>query len=1216
VTFWRDDEGNCDRFEALIAARHDAALAPAAESLLVRHLASCEGCRSIDRTMSPPADAAGDRAQLPEIDLGNYALGREVARGGMGRILAARDLRIGRPVAVKELLGQSPGLAARFEREARVTARLQHPGIVPIYEIGRWPDGTPFYSMRMVEGQTLRDAIADAKSLTARLALLPAVIAATEAVAFAHDKRVIHRDLTPMNVLVGAYGETVVIDWGLAKDLTADPEAELAMGGAEADGLTQYGIVLGTAAYMPPEQARGEPVDERADVYALGALLYHLLAGAPPYREKGDELLAAVRAGPPVPLEAITRGTPSDLISIVTKAMARRADDRYPSALELAAELGRFRTGRMVVAHAYTRGERFARFVRRHRALLGAGTFALIALVTIGGLALRNVVRSRADAQASVVKLLEREGVSEMFGGNSHRGLAYLAEAYVRGDRSRALSFIIGAILDNVPPADATLLDCGGDVRAITFSPDGAWVAAACNARMRVWNHGSRAVAFTIEDAGVNHHLVYSHDGAMIVSFGAEGVVRGYDGRTGAPRLTLRHDGVSFAAFAADGEILVTVGHDGWARIWNARKGVELRSIRAAEPSRSVHAALSHDGRQLVTVAADGIGATWDVATGAVRARFEHGAAVGSLAVTSDGSLAVTCSNDQHKVWDLRAGGRLVRELTGAISASLSCEIDRDGARLLALEQGGGARLWRLRDGVMFGDLWDSTATLAVQFSPDGQRVVRVAGNGAVRVNHARSQAALGAYDSQGGRVATFSPRDGSIAVARGDGRICLWPDTNGALLGAFGLAPGERFVAVSPSGADALVADTHNALALRRVIGGRTPAPPLTIGSLREPAVLRGALVAVSPGGDIRRVDLVTGISIALPLPPLPLELKSDLRSERVVATYRDRPAWLWDARSGARALADAEHAVVADDGRAVALISAATPPCIWTSGPCHPLQAAAGSRVVAVTPLHVITAADHADTIRATIFELAGRRVADIDGLLAMPTVDPQGRYLTTIRPRGTEVWRLADGARTQVIDHPLQSAQVDPSGTLIVGIEVGRDYVSLFDTSDGRMIGSQPTAEYAPDKIASTVRWSPAGDRLVTVSNMIAVWRVNTTIDSARLMHALRETVPWRVEGGRLRAIRSRLRGAVTRNGAIVPGATVKLFGRRRDLAVEPGSRLEPVAMIEVERIETDEAGRYAFEDLAVGLYSLQVDGTAERFILEPSTGEVVKDVVLAR
>jgi hypothetical protein len=131
-----------------VAARDKAPLSGPAAHLLDEHLAQCDGRRSIVTTMASLSDGR-DHSSVPAVDTAAYALGREVARGGMGRILSARDLRIGRPVAVKELLRL--GSATRFEREARVTARLQHPGIVPIYEIGRWPDGTPFYSMRMVE---------------------------------------------------------------------------------------------------------------------------------------------------------------------------------------------------------------------------------------------------------------------------------------------------------------------------------------------------------------------------------------------------------------------------------------------------------------------------------------------------------------------------------------------------------------------------------------------------------------------------------------------------------------------------------------------------------------------------------------------------------------------------------------------------------------------------------------------------------------------------------------------------------------------------------------------------------------------------------------------------------------------------------------------------------------------------------------------------------
>ncbi|CAN5758367.1 hypothetical protein BH11MYX3_BH11MYX3_28680 [soil metagenome] len=194
--------------------------------------------------------------------------------------------------------------------------------------------------MRMVEGHTLLEAIEAATTLATRLALLPAVIAATEAVAFAHAQRVIHRDLTPSNVLVGAYGETVVIDWGLAKDLTegAGDHEEDPGGSAEgsSENLTGVGAVIGTASYMPPEQAHAVPVDERADVYALGSILYHLLAGVPPYRAKSTrELLRDVRTGPPPPISELAPAAPRDLLSIVTKAMARDPDARYPSAREL-----------------------------------------------------------------------------------------------------------------------------------------------------------------------------------------------------------------------------------------------------------------------------------------------------------------------------------------------------------------------------------------------------------------------------------------------------------------------------------------------------------------------------------------------------------------------------------------------------------------------------------------------------------------------------------------------------------------------------------------------------------------------------------------------------------------------------------------------------------------------------------------------------------------
>jgi hypothetical protein len=249
----------------------------------------------------------------------------------------------------------------------------------------------------------LREAIAAKETLDARLALLPAVIAAADAVAFAHSKRIIHRDLTPNNVLVGAHGETVVIDWGLAKDLTDRSEEEpLAHSAPGSDGdLTSVGAVIGTAAYMPPEQAAGAKVDERADVYAIGAMLYHLLAGVRPYHGAGgSEVLKEVLAGPPRPIRDIAAGAPSDLVTIVSKAMAQHPDDRYPSARELADDLKRFQTGQLVASHHYTMMQLLRRWLHRYRTAVSIATVLVTILVVGSVLAVQRILRERRNAEA------------------------------------------------------------------------------------------------------------------------------------------------------------------------------------------------------------------------------------------------------------------------------------------------------------------------------------------------------------------------------------------------------------------------------------------------------------------------------------------------------------------------------------------------------------------------------------------------------------------------------------------------------------------------------------------------------------------------------------------------------------------------------------------------------------------------------------------------
>ena len=312
-----------------------------------------------------------------------YSVKGEVARGGMGAILEVWDEDLGRSLAMKVALGAAPVEAgkrsppanaralARFLEEAQVTGQLDHPGIVPVHELGLDREGRVFFTMRMVKGRDLSaifELVRHAVDGWTETRALGALLKACEAMSYAHSSGVVHRDLKPANVMVGRYGEVYVMDWGLARargrrgaDAASAPDR--ARTGAEersgSEGLlaTRQGDILGTPAYMAPEQAAGrlEEVDERSDVYSMGAMLYELLAGRAPYcgaeRTPPLALVARVLAGPPEPLHELAPGAPAELIAICDKAMARAAAERYRDMGELGEDLRAFLVGRVVRAY-------------------------------------------------------------------------------------------------------------------------------------------------------------------------------------------------------------------------------------------------------------------------------------------------------------------------------------------------------------------------------------------------------------------------------------------------------------------------------------------------------------------------------------------------------------------------------------------------------------------------------------------------------------------------------------------------------------------------------------------------------------------------------------------------------------------------------------------------------------------------------------------------
>jgi len=506
---------------------------------------------------TPPHLSDDNRSQLdalPIDDPDRYSLVGEHARGGLGRIVRAVDTRLRRTVAVKELLKKNDTAEALFVREALITARLQHPGIVPVIEAGRWPNGEPYYVMKLVEGRSLKELIGEARTLPDRLALLPNVIAVAEAVGYAHSQDVIHRDLKPANVVVGEFGETVVVDWGLARDGRRDlgiqvadetlarvPRSGPATGSSSA--ATVSGRVIGTPQYMAPEQARGETVDARADVYSTGALLYEVLAGVAPYAGgDADTILTKVVAGPPIPLADQQPDVPTDLLAIVAKAMARDPADRYPTGKELAEDLKRFQTGQLVTAQQYGTMELVRRWILRHRgpvavAAIGA---AIVLLVAIG--MVRRVVDERNAARHERANAVAAQRDAEER-SNAMRTLQ--AESSVRRDPTAAVAWL------KQLPIDAAN---AGTAASILEESLAAGVARHV-LRERDWIYG----------------VAFSPDGARLSTASKDGYVRLYDLSRVPPAVTVLGEhpgGVAMSVFTPDGGSLVTGGSDGRVLLW------------------------------------------------------------------------------------------------------------------------------------------------------------------------------------------------------------------------------------------------------------------------------------------------------------------------------------------------------------------------------------------------------------------------------------------------------------------------------------------------------------------------------------------------------------------------------------------------------------------------------------------------------------------------
>jgi len=747
--------------------------------------------READRV--PPAEPAV-RPIAASDDPERYESVGEHARGGLGRIMRAVDKRLGRTVAVKELLRRNTSNETRFMREALITARLEHPGIVPVHEAGHWPNGDPYYVMKLVEGRTLKELIAERTTMRDRLGLLPHLIAVADAVGYAHSEGVIHRDIKPSNVIVGAFGETMVVDWGLARDRKQDlPDADLCMidsdlsaSGSGSHVSTVSGKVIGTPAYMSPEQARGEIVDERGDVYAIGTVLYELLAGAAPHADTTPQAtLERVLAGPPKPVDCAVAHVPGELGTIVAKAMARNPVDRYPNATALAEDLRRFSTGKLVSAHSYSTWAILRKKLAQNRGVVAVALASTIALAIVGVESFRRVVHERNIAQ-------HERGRTE--------------DALSQAEKRKRELVLLQAVTSLRKDPTATIAwlktyDIGDeDLSDIVCVVDEALA-------MGVAQHVFRPGDWTMD-------AVFTPDGATVVGAVRDGVIRAYDLRTGRMRkLGTAPSAPDVVEITPDGKAAITAGTTGEVMVFpfdgsapttllpaNGRMAMSLRFSPdgkrvLVDRDKGVLHVLSLEGKAgatigttaaLRTVVAD---ADWTkqamlTAPNAIAAIDKLGAVPRSLGTTPKAIAWLGMSphgeyviaHDGSSVWIVPFSGGPLRKLAPYDNKLLQLAWSPDEKTVVLVGHLTDVVLVEVATGKIRTLRGHTDALYTVEWSKDGRRLVSASDDATARVWSVTdgSSIVLRGHDDDIAR-ARWSADDKQVVTASFDGSIRVW---------------------------------------------------------------------------------------------------------------------------------------------------------------------------------------------------------------------------------------------------------------------------------------------------------------------------------------------------------------------------------------------------------------------------------------------------------
>jgi WD40 repeat protein len=667
----------------------------------------------------------------------------------MGVVYKARQTSLNRLVAIKMLLAgpfASPEFLARFRAEAETAAKLRHPNIVSILEVGQH-EGLAYFSMEYVEGPNLAQLVQDGPLEPKRAAALVHTLA--EAVQYAHSVGVLHRDLKPSNVLVDMFGQPRITDFGLAKQLSTSEASILT------SQLTLTGQMLGSPAFMAPEQATGDTgrIERACDIYSLGAVLYWLVTCRPPHLGSTlGETLRSVREDEPVPPRRLNRAIPLDLETICLKCLEKEPSRRYATAKKLADDLGRFLAGEPVHARQVSRAEKVWRWCRRKPALasLGAGVLVLTVLLAVGALiaAFRiNRERQRAEAQAYTADM---NNVLQAWKEGQLKRAEDLLWAYIpKPGRSDLRGFEWRYLWKLCQDESLRTIQCGTNDRVswLTSSPGQSFVAACGQNAVRLLDPATgqelHSFAYPNPEAKHTSHLIALAQATnLLAAHRAGGVVGLWDLAHKSLLGTVQPFTNSLAALALSPDGTRLAARDGrYLGMWDISRPTASRpmwSLRLDVARGPAVLKFSPDSQTLVgngkTLPHGTIGA-WDVETSRELPPFpEQSVGVGfvvDVAFSPEGTLLATAGvQSTINIWDFT--NRTVRfQLEGHLGWVNALTFSPDGKRLISADSDGTIRLWDIQSRKQIGIFRDPEGrqVLSVAFAPDGKSIISTTGN-------------------------------------------------------------------------------------------------------------------------------------------------------------------------------------------------------------------------------------------------------------------------------------------------------------------------------------------------------------------------------------------------------------------------------------------------------------------------------------------------------